>query len=165
MTMTIETFAAEWMKEAELTERVLIALTDESLQQQIDAERRTLGDLAWHLVTSIHFMRGLGLDFDHIDDRSELTNSAIGIAEEYRRLNQAFLQAVRQQWTDESLHVFHAIAGEEWRNDESLRYSLMHQAHHRGQMTVLMRQAGLKTPPLYGPTYETWIEQGKVPLK
>ena len=29
---------------------------------------------------------------------------------------------------------------------------LHHEIHHRGQMTVLMRQAGLKLPGVYGPS-------------
>jgi len=40
---------------------------------------------------------------------------------------------------------------------------MMHQSHHRGQMTVLMRQAGLRVPYIYGPAYEDWVEQGLEP--
>jgi len=29
---------------------------------------------------------------------------------------------------------------------------IAHQGHHRAQMTVLMRQAGLKVPGVYGPS-------------
>ncbi|MCK4657684.1 MAG: hypothetical protein KAT85_11650, partial [candidate division Zixibacteria bacterium] len=32
--------------------------------------------------------------------------------------------------------------------------------HHRGQMTVLMRQAGLKVPGVYGPSMEEWEHFG-----
>ena len=32
-----------------------------------------------------------------------------------------------------------------------------HQNHHRGQMTVLMRQAGLTVPGVYGPAKEEWV--------
>ena len=35
-----------------------------------------------------------------------------------------------------------------------------HQTHHRGQMTVLMRQAGLKVPDVYGPAKEGWATYG-----
>lgn len=54
--------------------------------------------------------------------------------------------------------------GVKWQNGASLRFAVMHQAHHRGQMTVLMRQAGLTVPEIYGPTYESWIEKGMEPL-
>ena len=35
-----------------------------------------------------------------------------------------------------------------------LRLLVDHQTHHRGQMTVLLRQAGLVVPPVMGPTQE-----------
>jgi len=162
MFATIEAFAKEWESESGLTDRVLMRLTDDSLRQAIAADRRTLGDLAWHLATSLRFMTALGLEFDGGADI--VPGSAAGIAEEYRRISSALLRAVRTQWNDGSLKETRTIMGEEWRNGDSLRFTLMHQAHHRGQMTVLMRQAGLRPPEIYGPTYETWVDQGKTPL-
>jgi uncharacterized damage-inducible protein DinB len=35
-----------------------------------------------------------------------------------------------------------------------------HQTHHRGQMTVLMRQAGLVVPGIFGPAREEWAKMG-----
>ena len=40
---------------------------------------------------------------------------------------------------------------------------LSHQTHHRGQMTVLMRQAGLTVPGVYGPAREEWAAMGMEP--
>jgi uncharacterized damage-inducible protein DinB len=37
---------------------------------------------------------------------------------------------------------------------------IKHIIHHRGQMTVLMRQAGLKVPGVYGPAREEWEKIG-----
>lgn len=37
---------------------------------------------------------------------------------------------------------------------------IQHQIHHRGQMTILMRQAGLTVPGLYGPSKEEWAVIG-----
>jgi uncharacterized damage-inducible protein DinB len=39
-------------------------------------------------------------------------------------------------------------------------FLIQHQAHHRGQMTVLMRQAGLPVPGIYGPSKEEWANFG-----
>ncbi|GLI04155.1 hypothetical protein YDYSG_01850 [Paenibacillus tyrfis] len=164
MFTTITNFAAEWEKEAELTAQVLSGLTDESLQRRIDADRRTLGALAWHLVTSIDFMTSLGLDFKGVSEGAKAPESAEGIAEEYRRINQALLEAVTTQWTENTLRESRTIGGGKWPISAALRYFLMHQAHHRGQMTVLMRQAGLRPPEIYGPTYDTWVDKGKAPL-
>lgn len=73
-------------------------------------------------------------------------------------------RAVQEQWNDETLEQSQQVMGVEWQNGATLRFTIMHQAHQRGQMTVLMRQAGLVVPEIYGPTYESWIEKGIEPL-
>ena len=50
--------------------------------------------------------------------------------------------------------------GEKWQRGLTLHILLQHEVHHRGQMTVLMRQAGLKVPNIYGPAKEGWAEYG-----
>ena len=50
--------------------------------------------------------------------------------------------------------------GEDWKNSLSLWVLITHQIHHRGQMTVLMRQAGLVVPGIYGPAKEEWVAIG-----
>ncbi len=160
----IDDFAAEWASEAELTAIVLEALTDASLSQAVSEGRRTLGQIAWHLVKSPHFMTTLGLSFEAPAGGDEAPTSAASIASEYRRISNSLLHAVRTQWNDGTLLESVTVGGEAWPNGGSLRYTIMHQAHHRGQMTVLMRQAGLRLPDVYGPTYDTWIDKGVAPL-
>jgi len=48
--------------------------------------------------------------------------------------------------------------GEKWARGVTLHILLVHEIHHRGQMTVLMRQAGLKVPGVYGPAKEEWTQ-------
>lgn len=160
----IEDFAAEWMSEAEITASVLDALTDDSLGTEVTAGRRTLGQIAWHLVRSLHFMTRLGLEFDAPQGSEEAPASAAFIASEYRRISGAMVHAVRTQWSDDTLRESVILNEEAWPNGSSLRYTIMHQSHHRGQMTVLMRQAGLRLPDVYGPTYDAWIDKGIAPL-
>jgi len=50
--------------------------------------------------------------------------------------------------------------GETWKRGMTLLYLMLHQAHHRGQITVLMRQAGLKVTGIYGPAKEEWQTMG-----
>ncbi|WP_339821068.1 DinB family protein [Paenibacillus sp. FSL R7-0216] len=164
MFVKIEEFIEAWTEESKLKERIMEALTDASLSQPIVEGRRTLGQIAWHLVGSIHYMTHCGLNFAGPAGGEHVPASAAEIAEEYHRISEALIEAVRSEWTDEQLLATTEIAGEPWPNGASLRFTLMHQAHHRGQMTVLMRQAGLRLPDVYGPTYESWIEQGMEPL-
>jgi uncharacterized damage-inducible protein DinB len=53
--------------------------------------------------------------------------------------------------------------GMKWPRGTTLYILLSHEIHHRGQMSVLMRQAGLKLPSIYGPTREAWASYGQSP--
>jgi uncharacterized damage-inducible protein DinB len=141
------------------------ALTDASLGQEIAPNHRSLGQLAWHLTTTVHEMLSrTGLTFDPIAEGEQAPASAATIADAYRRVGEVMLDAIQTQWTDEDLSKKHNLYGEEWANGLSLRILIQHEIHHRGQMTVLMRQAGLRAPDIYGPTREDWIERGMQPL-
>jgi uncharacterized damage-inducible protein DinB len=50
--------------------------------------------------------------------------------------------------------------GEQWPRGTMLNALIAHQTHHRGQMTVLMRQAGVPVPGMYGPSKEEWAAMG-----
>ncbi|CAM3631682.1 DinB family protein [Cohnella lubricantis] len=163
MFASIQDFVMEFEMESALTEQTLGALTDESLSQAVASGYRTLGRIAWHLAHSLNFMASLGLKFDEPLVPDQVPDKAADIAAEYRRIRQAFLRAVRSQWTDDTLRESVTILGQEWMNGASLRFVLRHEIHHRGQMTVLMRQAGLRVPNLLGYTRDDWIEIGETP--
>ena len=66
-------------------------------------------------------------------------------------------------WSDATLEVEDEMYGQKWPRGSTLQALIVHQAHHRGQMTVLMRQAGLKVPGVYGPAREEWTAYGMQP--
>ncbi|MBT8395540.1 MAG: hypothetical protein HKO65_15595, partial [Gemmatimonadetes bacterium] len=72
-------------------------------------------------------------------------------------------QEVGSKWEDGDLEVEDQMYGERWTRGKTLTALLNHQTHHRGQMTVLMRQAGLKVPGVYGPAKEEWESYGMPP--
>lgn len=166
MFKTIEEFAEEWNYETALTASLMAVMTDESLYQRIGTENRTLGRLASHLVVSIHEMLSrTGLKFECPIAYDHVPVSASSIAEAYKKVSEAMLQAVRAQWNDETLLEQHNMYGDEWSNAFTLRLLIQHEVHHRGQMTVLLRQAGLRIPGMYGPTMEEWEAWGmEVPV-
>ena len=45
----------------------------------------------------------------------------------------------------------------------TLQGLIHHEIHHRAEMIVLMRLAGLPVPGLYGPTREEWTQYGMEP--
>ena len=146
MLRKIEDFQKDWTYEAEMTGKVLQTLTDESLGQKVNADGRDLGFLGWHLTQTLGEMLALvGLKIDAPDHTAPRPNSAAEIA---------------ANWTDETLFQTDEMYGDTWARGLTLFYLITHQAHHRGQMTVLMRQAGLPLPGIYGPSKEEWAAFG-----
>ncbi len=82
------------------------------------------------------------------------------IADSYHQASNSFIEAVKTQWTDQTMNEMIEFIGQSIPNGSLLLFLLQHQSHHRGQMTVLMRQAGLPVPGIYGPAKEEWAQFG-----
>ncbi|MFD3450271.1 DinB family protein [Microbacteriaceae bacterium 4G12] len=161
MFQTVEGFLKSWKYETAATERILDQLTDESLKQEITPDHWTLGQIAWHIVMAIPvIMSRAGLKFEAPMEDLPVPTSAKFIADSYRQVTAAFMEAVKEQWTDESLKTINDFFGQPLPNSIFLQTLIAHQNHHRGQMTVLMRQAGLSVPGIYGPSKEEWAAAG-----
>jgi uncharacterized damage-inducible protein DinB len=161
MFRSIEEFLTTWQHESNATQKILDSLTDASLSQLVAQDHRTLGRIAWHIVTSLHEMLSrTGLTFDAAAHDSSVPDTAQAIADSYRNSNSALVAAIKEQWTDASLSESNDMYGEQWPNFTTLSVLISHQTHHRGQLTILMRQAGLRVPGVYGPSLEEWGEHG-----
>ncbi len=157
----IEDFKKAWDYEAEMTGKFLLELTDASLGQKVNEEGRTLGFLAWHLTMTLNEMLGLvGLTIEAPGPDSECPSTAVEIARVYGIGGKSVADEVVANWTDETLLIEDEMYGETWSRGMTLFYLIAHQAHHRGQMSVLMRQAGLRLPGIYGPAKEEWAALG-----
>lgn len=158
---SISAFIDEWNQEAASTQKILDALTDESLQQKVSADDRTLGAIAWHIVSSTPGMLiEFGITVEAVKDENTIPSSAREIAETFRNVSANTSQAVGQQWTDQTLSEMKNVFGMEMQKAVTLNMLIKHIVHHRGQMTVLMRQAGLQVPGIYGPSREEWSQMG-----
>ena len=163
MFKTTEEFLINWGHEAGSTQKVFDGLTDESLAQEVSPEDRTLGRIAWHVVTALHEMISrTGLEFEAASHNAPVPETATEIARAYRTSNEAMIAAMKEQWTDETLDEVKDMYGEQWSVGTILGILTAHQTHHRGQMTVLMRQARLRVPGVYGPSREEWAAFGGV---
>lgn len=164
MFLSLAAFLQDWEKEAESTQRILDALTDESLNQAITAQDRTLGRIAWHLVTTIpEMMSRTGLIFENINEDAPVPNTAQEVSKYYSEVSNTLATAIKAQWNDQTLLEKRDMYGEYWAIGDTLKVLIDHQIHHRGQLTVLMRQAGLKVPGIYGPAKEDWAQFGMEP--
>jgi uncharacterized damage-inducible protein DinB len=157
----IEDYQKDWQYETEQTIKLFQNLTDESLGKKITEDGRSLGFLAWHLIQTMGEMLGLvGLTIDAPDFEASVPNTKDEIISTFEKAANSVKDEVSKNWTDETLLQKDEMYGEVWTRGQTLFYMSLHQAHHRGQITVLMRQSGLKVVGIYGPAKEEWAEQG-----
>ncbi len=143
------------------TKRILGTLTDENLNQAVAEGHRTAGQIAWHMVTTIpEMMSGTQLPLSAVDPKTPPPSSADEIRSGYDKVYEELSAAIKKDWTDETLGVVDNMYGEEWPRGLTLGILINHEVHHRGQMTVLLRQAGAKVPGVFGPAKEEWAEHG-----
>lgn len=158
---SLSDFYTSWEFEAGATSRILKNLTDESLKQEVTPNQWSLGRIAWHTVTSIKVISSqAGLRFDAPDEDWSVPSSANFIAESYIKSSHEFVEALKTQWTDQTLLEQINFFGINMTKGSLLLFLSQHQTHHRGQMTILMRQAGISVPGIYGPSKEEWAQFG-----
>ncbi|HZU53072.1 MAG TPA: DinB family protein [Holophagaceae bacterium] len=157
----IEDFRSHWQEEVVDTLKVIDAIPDAKLGQAVSPEHRDLRRLAWHLASSVVGLPAqMGLKVEGPQETDVPAASAKELRDAYARAAQSLLDAI-QGWTGADLEIEDTMYGHlVWKRGYSLQALEMHQAHHRGQMTVLLRQAGLKVPEFYGPTKESWAKLG-----
>lgn len=159
-------FLTHWKYESEATLKLLNNLNDESLDQRVYAEGRTLRGLAWHITLTLTELPGnAGLSIEGPQEGQPAPQSAQEIAAAYQQAANSVAEQVEANWSNEDLSNNVQMYGEEWTKGYALGALIGHQAHHRGQMTVLMRQAGLKVPGVYGPSKEEWEAMGMPALQ
>ena len=158
----IEDFLRNWEYEAASTSKVIGALTEGARSQAVAPGHRTLDRLAWHLAQSIaEMMNQTGLSVTGVDPHAPVPGNVEAIKKAYNDASASLAEAVKTNWNDDTLEIEDNMYGEKWPRGATLTALIMHQAHHRGQMTVLMRQAGLKVPGVYGPAMEDWAAYGQ----
>lgn len=155
MYRTVEDFTTEWSRNAAGTLNAIQAITDDKLDFAIVEDHSSLGWLAWHLTTAPAFfgnlLAGLGLDIQ-LDPKAQ-PQTVAEIVAAYENVKAEVENKVAALTDADMLVEVKGIHGPAKRG-EILRAMVDHQTHHRGQMTVLLRQAGLTVPPVMGPTKE-----------
>ncbi len=161
MFRTIEEFAGAWKQQTDGTKKLFAALTDESLSQQVIDGHRTVARIAWHIIGSIpEMMTRTGLSFDCATEKDPVPTTAAEIVTAYETAVAQLSEQVAKNWTDETLQVEDDMYGMTWKRGLTLGILINHEIHHRGQLTILMRQAGLKVPGVFGPSKEEWDQFG-----
>lgn len=158
---TITDFENWWNNESNATRKILGALTDASLKQAVAKDHRTIGRIAWHIIQSMGEMSGrVGLKVDAPAENVPVPDTAKAIQDAYDKAASTLLQQIKKNWKDETLLQEDDMYGSMWTRSFTLFVLIGHEIHHRAQMTVLMRQAGLKVPGIFGPSLEEWAGYG-----
>lgn len=164
MYTTLEEFIGQWQFEAEGTQRLFDTLTDASLSHESHPGGRTIGRIAWHIAQTVpEMMARTGLHVTGIGEHDPVPAHASDIANGYRAAAASLVDELRAHWTDATLNETDDMYGEKWTRRSTLSALVGHQTHHRGQLTVLMRQAGLPVHGIYGPAKEQWAQMGMEP--
>jgi uncharacterized damage-inducible protein DinB len=161
MFTTITDFEQAWAAQSGETAKLLKALTDAALAQQVAPQARTLGRLAWHITGSIAEMANrTGLRVAGPAENAPVPERAAAILAAYEESARSLGEQVKRVWKDETLLVEDEMYGQPWKRGHTLYVLIQHETHHRGQMTVLMRQAGLPVAGVCGPSREEWAAFG-----
>lgn len=154
MYRVVEDFINDWNHESSGTLQVMEAMTDEKLGQAIVEGHNSLGWLGWHLANAPVFFGGeVGLKVNSAGGPLEVPSTVNEIASAYRNTSEQIKQEVMKLTDEQLVETVDSFGGQVPRG-ALLRKMIDHQTHHRGQMTVLLRQAGLKVPGVMGPTKE-----------
>jgi len=161
---TIADFIHSWQEEAKMTEKLLSALSDGTLETVVFPDQRTLKQLSWHILTTPHEMLGrTGLKITGAESHTPAPKTVKEHIEAHRKVTQSVEHQVQTHWNNKMLHHTDDMYGEMWTRSQTLVALIAHLIHHRGQMTMLMRGVGLKVPGLYGPAKEEWQQYGMQP--
>jgi uncharacterized damage-inducible protein DinB len=154
----ISDFQSVWKYETMMTLKLYAVLTDELMQSNKKDSFRDIQMLTKHInrtVTELPHTAGLPLEIN------EITYTDVkSLMEHYEKDCAILAEALNKAWTDDQLEDKIPMYGMEWEKGTTLHILVTHQTHHRGQLTVLMRQAGLVIPGMYGPAKQEWEQMG-----
>lgn len=147
----VEDFLTDWKVSAKGATKTIQVITIDVLDVAIVDGHNTLGWLAGHLVEiAVAFGKSAGLSMPaYIQEQSTIEQTL----EAYQQVAAAYSEQLAT-FTDEQLLEDVPAFGGQMPLGNLLRILINHQTHHLGQMTVLLRQSGLKVPPVMGPTKE-----------
>lgn len=157
MIRKIEDFLAEWKYESEGTLNLFKLISNEALHKKNHENVRSMAFLAWHItITLSEMMNKAGVPVSGPDEHAKPPATIEEIISTYEHSSASLVKELPKHWTDAILMEELNMYGDTWKKGTVLSVLIKHQAHHRGQLTVLMRQAGLKVCGIYGPIKEEW---------
>ena len=153
-----DSFLKIWEREFRTTVRVLKAFPGEQLDVKPHERSRSIRDLAWQCVID---ERVIGMILDGPNDlrnvpasppQPETMNDIVAAYESTHSEAVSKMSGISEEEFSKTI-PFQTWAGEgQLEQPEAFWGNLMDQVHHRGQLTIYLRQAGGKVPSIYGPS-------------
>ena len=158
---TTAALLAEFSHEASVTRTHLARIPGDRLEWRPHRKSFTVGELGSHLVECVRWAREIfGADEFDFDPRAHQPYRAASVADlltEFDRATAAGEDALRRAATTAAIEtwrmkVLGRVRLERSRADALRDFTLSHQIHHRGQLTVYLRLLDVPVPGSYGPT-------------
>lgn len=162
----VDAFVRRWQRHHARTRRVAERIPPERLEWAWAPGRFTPGDLLRHLAGLERWMwaeTARGRPSRYPGHGRELADGFEAVLAYHRRLHEEAV-AVVGELADADLARLCVTPGDrELPVGAWLRAMLEHEAHHRGQLYLLLAQLGVPTPPLFGLTSEELRERSGGP--
>jgi len=154
-----ETFRRIWDREFRTTVSVFQSFPADQLDAKPHERSRTVRDLAWQCVIDERVIAAILSKTEH-----DLRNVPPGppppeameeIVAAYESAHSEAVEKLNRLPAEKfGRTVTSILASGEWKmpQPEALWANVMDQVHHRGQLTIYLRQAGGKVPSIYGPS-------------
>jgi uncharacterized damage-inducible protein DinB len=154
----LDRFRKVWDMEANLTAKLLEALPADQYDFRPDAGNRSLGEMAWHLSEIegyiSHGITKGAVTFQEAPPNMQRPREVRLLAPGYGRIHDEAVARLADlteaqldreiQFADRRMPIRDILWGA----------MLMHLIHHRGQLSLMCRMAGGKSPGIYGPNRE-----------
>jgi uncharacterized damage-inducible protein DinB len=153
----IQDFKEAFQYESDTTLKVFKNITTGALNDKPYDNVRSIQRLVWHITITLGETLGkAGLKIDCPDEHAAPLNDIDQVYKIYEKAAKSVLEQVEKSWKDETLIEEADMYGEKWLKGIVLAVLIKHEAHHRGQLTTLMRLNNLMVPGVYGPSKEEW---------
>ena len=160
----IEDFITDWKAEEAFTIKIFSKVTEEIKAIKANENIRSLERLAWHITQTLTEMPSKAdiIESDVLENKP-IPGHFSELIDIYKKHSQNLTKLLAKNWTDADLTEIIEIYGQQWEKRKILGVMAKHQAHHRAQMTILMRLQNIEVPGIYGPSKEEWIKFGMQP--
>jgi uncharacterized damage-inducible protein DinB len=157
----LEDFLSAYGHESQTTARVIGALDNSKLNAEKAPGDTSAAELAWHIATAPAYMinhEGANIEFAYQPPANVTVEQ---LTAEYNRINSEVVKACQEKLADADLTRPAKWFGYELPLGVWLNMIPNHEVHHRGQLSAIMRNSGLKVPSIYGPNKEEFEEMMK----